>query len=94
MILNPLDIKDRDWIKENLSWPINYEELKKYYSASLKLLHKDYFKNVNLFNFQLDEKYISFFSTGKIHRILIRTGFAFFFTLVHIFFYTLFSFFP
>ena len=30
MMLDPLDIKNRSWIAENLSWPINYEELKKY----------------------------------------------------------------
>ena len=60
MMLDPLDIKDRSWIAENLSWPINYEELKIYYSAALKLLYEDYFKNVDLFNPEKNEKYISF----------------------------------
>ena len=36
MILNPLDIKDRDWIKENLSWPINYDEIKNLLFFSFK----------------------------------------------------------
>ena len=30
MMLEPSDIKDRSWIAESLSWPIQYEELKKY----------------------------------------------------------------
>ena len=60
MMLEPLDIKDRSWIAESLSWPIQYEELKKYYTEAIKLIYEDYFKNVNLFDFKSDKKYISF----------------------------------
>ena len=69
MMLEPLDIKDRSWIAESLSWPIQYEELKKYYTETIKLIYEDYFKSVNLFDFKSDKKYISFLEEEFINAI-------------------------
>jgi len=60
MMFNPLDIRERSWIEEGLSWPIQYDELKHYYAETAKLIYKDYFKSTNLFNFEPDKKHISF----------------------------------
>ena len=60
MLLEPSDIVDRSWIAEDLSWPIEYDEIKKYYNRAIKLIYGDYFKNINLFDFKPNKKHISF----------------------------------
>ena len=57
MYLDKYEIEDRDWLGENLSWPLSYDELKENYSEVIRNIHGKCLENP--FN-QVDNNY--FFS--------------------------------
>lgn len=57
MFLDKYEIEDRDWLGENLSWPLSYDELKQNYSEVIRNIHGKCLENP--FN-QVDNNY--FFS--------------------------------
>ena len=50
MIFKKDDIKNRDWITKDFSWPFSFEELKNLYEDVIKNIYKKNFKFLNIFN--------------------------------------------
>ena len=48
MILKNFEIKNRDWITKDFSWPFNSDELKSYYDDVIKLIYNKNFKYINI----------------------------------------------
>ncbi len=48
MVLKNFEIKNRDWITKDFSWPFNFDELKSYYNDVIKLIYNKNFKYINI----------------------------------------------
>jgi choline dehydrogenase-like flavoprotein len=90
MYLDKYEIEDRNWLGENLSWPLSYDELKKNYSEVIRNIHgktlENPFNNVDdkfffsvLENEFLNEKNISFVNCmwpNKVEKYNINSKFT------------------
>ena len=50
MILKENDIKNRDWVSKDFSWPFTYDELKSYYADVIKLIYNEKLKGLDFLN--------------------------------------------
>lgn len=50
MIFKEEDIKNRDWVTKDFSWPFSFEELKNLYEDVIKNIYKNNFKFSNIFD--------------------------------------------
>tara|TARA_B110000196_G_scaffold306819_1_gene305815 strand:- start:6030 stop:7631 length:1602 start_codon:yes stop_codon:yes gene_type:complete len=60
MFLKESNIKNRDWVTKDFSWPLTYEELKIYYDEVIQIIYKENFENFDYFN-KIDQNEKNFF---------------------------------
>ena len=69
MTFNSEEIESRDWVINDFSWPISYNELKNYYERIINLIYNKDFKNNELFkdfNLRYYSKFEDHFLKDKI----------------------------
>jgi len=92
MFLNENNIKNRDWVTKDFSWPFTFDQLKSYYDEVIKTVYKENFQNFNSFNqeeknkeiFFLEDilsinqtfKFISSFWPSKMEKFNINSSFT------------------
>ena len=50
MFLKEKNIKNREWVTKDFSWPLTYDELKFYYDEAIRIVYKKSFENFNYLN--------------------------------------------